>query len=116
MDSLLTMGLGPRGSSLLERTGIPAVVWRDPFAMQLEQQDRGEQRRLKAIWHATRHAPPKKPIAPVESSGKVKGGPRVWVWVGESIESKGMLKGNGYTGERIRKAGFKLPKIGGGAS
>lgn len=107
------MGLGPKGSSLLDRTGQPAKVWRDPFAMQLEQQDRGEQRRLKAIWHATRHAKPAKPLAPVEAREKAKGLERLWRWTGESIQSKGMIHGFSYKAGEIRKAGFKLPRIGG---
>src|SRR3989304_589035 len=104
------MGLGPHSSSLLDRTGQPAQPWRDPFAMQLEQQDRREARQLKAIWHAQHRAQPKKPEAPVVGLKKMKDQPRLWTWIGETIESKGMLHQGTYSTETIRKAGFKLPK------
>ena len=57
---------------------------------------------------------PRKPEAPVEADPKEKGKPRTWTWVGESIASKGLLHDYQYDAEFIRKAGFKLPKIGGG--
>jgi len=107
------MGLGPKGSSLIDRCGHDAAPWRDPFAMQLEQQDRLEQRRLKAIWWAMKHKKAQKPEAPVLALKKVKGVPRQWKWWGEDIISTGMLRDGVYFAEDIRKAGFKLPKIGG---
>ncbi len=110
---VFVMGLGPHGDSLLDRTGQPAQVWRDPFAMQMEQIDRAEQRRLKAIWHASRHRKPPKPEAPVTPSKKEKGRPRYWLWVGEDIPSKALYGNTLYLPEAIRQAGFKLPKIGG---
>ena len=106
------MGLGPNGASLLDRTGQPAQVWRDPFAMQLEQQDRREARQEKAIWHAMHRAQPRKPEAPVVVIKKAKGEVRCWMWEGEDIPSKPLYKGTVYTSEQIRKAGFKLPKVG----
>jgi hypothetical protein len=105
------MGLGPNQSSLLQRTGMPALVWRDPFAMQMEQQDRGEARRLKAIWHATKNKKPKKSLAPVSPMPKEKGLPRRWQWDGEDIPSRGLVKGLAYDGLVIREAGFKLPPM-----
>jgi hypothetical protein len=77
----------------------------------LEQQDRGEQRKLKAIWYAERHKTPKKPEAPVAAEPKLKGEPRMWKWTGESIPSKGFTAGEVYSVEQIRAAGFKLPKM-----
>jgi hypothetical protein len=79
--------------------------------MQLEQQQRGEARREKAIWHAMRHSHPKRPLAPVRSMTKEKGYPRTWLWEGEAIESKGIIPGKVMTSEQLRKAGFKLPTL-----
>ena len=105
-------GLGPHGSSLLERVAGWSQPWRDPFAMQLEQQDRREARQQKAIWHAQHRATPRKPEAPVVAGPKPdKGLLRLWTWVGESIESKQFYKNASYTAEQIRKAGFKMPKL-----
>lgn len=105
------MGLGPHSSSLLERVAGWSQPWRDPFAMQLEQADRREARQQKAIWHAMHRAAPKKPEAPVEAKPKEKSKTRTWLWVGESISSKGLQKDYTYTADQIRKAGFKLPKL-----
>lgn len=112
----IDMGLGPHNSSLLDRTGHPAKVWRDPFAMRLEQQDRREARQLKAIWHAQHRAQPRKPEAPAHSPGKEfrEGSEkkvRVWIWDGEDIPSKNLFKGETYLPATLRKAGFKLPKL-----
>lgn len=106
------MGLGPKHSSLLERCGMPMQVWRDPFAMQMEQQDRREARQEKARWHAAHRAMPKRPEAPVHSLPKTKGRDRLWHWDGESIPSKGIEQGQLYTAAELRKAGFKLPRLG----
>ena len=103
------MGLGPHSSSLLERVAGWSQPWRDPFAMQLEQQDRREARQQKAIWHAQHRAQPRKPEAPVLAMPKSKGQDRLWCWHGNSIESKDMIHNRNYTAEQIRKAGFKLP-------
>ena len=107
------MGLGPHGCSLLQRIAATPPMWMNPFAMQMEGIARGEARREKAIWHAQRHASPRKPEAPVAALPKCKGEARLWLWEGESIESKGLHKECHYTAEALRKAGFKLPKIGG---
>jgi len=58
-----------------------------------------------------KHKTPKKPEAPVEPQPKLKGIDRDWVWVGESIPSKNLHRDGHYSGETIRKAGFKLPKL-----
>lgn len=105
------MGLGPRASNLLARINAAEPIWSNPFAMQLEAQQRGEARREKAIWHAQRHTTPKRPEAPALPLGKVKGKDRGWLWNGESIGSKGLYNGHEYLASEIRKAGFKLPKI-----
>jgi hypothetical protein len=108
-------GLGPRGSSLLRRLGrMDVEVFANPFTMQLEQMERGEARRLKAIWHATRRGAHRKPEAPVETTGfgiHQEKKTRLWIWTGEEIPSKGMYKGILYSGKEIRKAGYKLPKL-----
>ena len=105
------MGLGPHNSSLLERLKATPPVWSNPFAMQMEQQARGEARREKAIWHAMRHSHPKRPLAPVTALPKAKGYDRVWQWDGEAQPSKGLTPGATYTAAQLRKAGYKLPKI-----
>jgi hypothetical protein len=105
------MGLGPRNSSLLKRLNTIPPIWSNPFAMQMEQQQRGEARREKAIWHAQRHSHPKRPLAPVTALPKAKGYDRVWQWDGEDIPSKGLVKDSTYTAKQLRKAGFKLPVI-----
>lgn len=105
------MGLGPNSGSLLDRTGTPEIVWRDPFAMALEQRDRAEQRLAKAIWYAQRHKKPAKPLAPVTALPKLKGQDRLWQWTGEALPSKGMIEHGYYTAEQLRAAGFKLPPL-----
>ena len=107
------MGLGPHGSSLSERVALPPPVWSNPFAMQMEGIARAEARREMAIWHRQKHAAPRKPEAPVLPLGKVKGQERGWIWNGESIGSKSLYNGHEYAAATIRKAGFKLPKLGG---
>jgi hypothetical protein len=107
------VGLGPRGTSLAQRVSLPPPVWSNPFAMQMEGIARAEARRERAIWHRMKHAAPRKPEAPVTPKPKEKGKSRTWLWVGEGIASKGMYEGYTYTAEQLRKAGFKLPKIGG---
>ena len=111
------MGLGPHGSSLAERVALPPPVWSNPFAMQLEGIARAEARRERAIWHRQKHAAPRKPEAPVsESNTKVihnGKNERMWIWEGEDIASKGLFHWRQYTSSQIRKAGFKLPKLGG---
>jgi hypothetical protein len=87
--------------------------------MQLEQQDRREARREKAIWHAMHRAAPKKPEAPVEQTNEkvldsTKPGAtmvRAWRWKGEIINSKGLVPELLYSASTLRAAGFKLPKL-----
>ena len=105
------LGLGPNGTSLLARIAAPAPVWSNPFAMQLEAQERGEARQAKAQWHRQKHAAQRKPEAPVTALPKVKGQERGWVWNGESMPSKSLYNGQVYTATAIRKAGFKLPVL-----
>ena len=109
----MVMGLGPHGSSLSERMALPPPVWSNPFAMQMEGLARAEARREMAIWHRMKHAVPRKPEAPVEALPKEKGHERKWLWAGGDIISKGLRKDYTYTAGAIRKAGFKLPKLGG---
>mgnify|MGYP001592563862 CR=1 FL=1 len=105
------MGLGPHQTSLLARIAAPAPVWSNPFAMQMEVQERGEARREKAQWHRQKHAAQRKPEAPVLPLGKAKGQERGWLWNGESMPSKGLHNGHAYTAAQVRKAGFKLPVL-----
>jgi len=107
------MGLGPHGSSLSERVALPPPVWSNPFAMQMEGIARAEARRERAIYLSQKNRTPRKPEAPVEALPRVKGdkSERVWRWVGESIESKGVTKDCCYSAGYIRKAGFKLPTL-----
>jgi len=105
------MGLGPRHTSLLERLAATPPVWGNPFAMQMEQQQRGEARREKAIWHAMRHAHPKRPLAPATPLPKAKGYERMWQWDGESIPSKKLKQNDVYTAAELREKGFKMPAI-----
>ena len=105
------MGLGPRSTSLLARIAAPPPVWGNPFAMQMEAQERGEARQEKAQWHRQRHAAQRKPEAPVTALPKAKGQERGWVWNGEDIPSKSLYNGHAYTAVQVRKAGFKLPKL-----
>jgi hypothetical protein len=106
------MGLGPNGTSLLVKLGRPVgLTFADPFAMMCEQAERQAARRQKAIEHAMKHHKPPKPEAPVEPMPKQSGHPRAWRWIGESIDSKGLVTGVCYQAEQIRKAGYKLPKL-----
>jgi len=106
------MGLGPNHTSLFAKLGRPeGLTFPDPFAMLCEQVDRQEARLQKAIEHAMKHKKPPKPIAPVTPYSKRKGEDREWEWIGESIESKNLLKGAAYSQTYIRKMGFKLPKL-----
>ena len=107
------MGLGPRHSSLSDRVKLPPPVWTNAFSMMLEGIARAEARRERAIWHRMKHAVVRKPEAPVLPLSKVKGQERGWIWNGESIGSKSLYNGHEYAAATIRKAGFKLPKLGG---
>jgi hypothetical protein len=109
------MGIGPNGSSLLERLPSLVVLSDDsePWQMAMEQQARGQARLENAIRHHRKKPP--KPLAPIEFShmgqkpdGKFE---RLWVWLGENIPSKGLVKTSYYTAKEIRDAGFKLPPI-----
>ena len=103
------MGLGPHGSSLLERLDRPEEPFPHPFAMMLEQQDRQEARRERAMQLAMKHRAKQKPLAPV---GQVDGKkPRVWEWQGEPVVRLGIEPGMLLTGEAVRKAGFRLPRL-----
>lgn len=108
------MGIGPHKSSLAERVKLPAPVWSNPFAMQLEGIARKEARRERAIYLSTKNRAPRKAEAPAKPLPKQKGQERLWEWVGESIDSKQMFHGCTYTAQQLRKAGFKLAKIKGG--
>ncbi len=105
-------GLGPRGTSLKAKLGqASGLTFSDPFAMQLEQQERKEQRVAATMRWANRNRTPPKPEAPVLPLGKLKGRDRGWLWNGDSIGSKGLYNGHEYVASDIRKAGFKLPKL-----
>ncbi len=79
--------------------------------MQLEQQERKEQRLAAVMRWASRNRTPPKPLAPVEQVDEKVDGARVWRWVGETIASKGIAQGENYHGEWIRKMGYKLPVL-----
>lgn len=105
-------GIGPGGTSLRAKLGQPSgLAFPNPFAMQLEQQDRKEQRVAATIAWSERNRTPPKLVAPVRETLKLKGWDRLWVWDGEDIVSKGIRKDVGYTGTQIRAAGFKLPVL-----
>lgn len=108
------MGLGPHGALLSERVLLhgPGLVWTNAFAMQLEGIARREARLERAIYLSSRNRAPRKPEAPVTPTEKVPRGERRWIWIGEDIQNKTLLKGFDYSAEYIRKMGFKLPKIG----
>jgi hypothetical protein len=108
------VGLGPRGTSLAQRVSLPPPVWSNAFSMMLEGLARAEARRERAVWHRMKHAVARKPEAPVIACHvKQRGEERLWRWYGESIESKGLYHDMDYATSTIRKAGFKMPKIGG---
>jgi len=102
------MGLGPNGSSLLERLGRPTEPGGDTIWIQVDQHIRGEARMQARMRYQQKHKTPKKPEAPVRPLN-VK--PRMWLWEGESISSKLLQNGVEYTAEFIRAAGFKLPEL-----
>ena len=105
-------GLGPHNTSLLQRIDAPEPVWSNPFAIQMEAQQRGEARQLKRIWHQQRHSTPKKPVAPVRQMTRECGeSERFWCWIGEDIPSKGIIAGKVMKAIEVRKAGYKLPKL-----
>lgn len=106
------MGLGPHGSSLLERLERSTEPGVDTLWIQIDQQERGEARMLARIRYQQRHKAPKKPEAPVEPVPlKKKGIEREWTWVGEPIPSKKLETLGVYFGSEIRAVGFKLPKL-----
>jgi hypothetical protein len=106
------MGLGPRGSSLLERLRRPPEPGEDTLWIQIDQQTRGEARQQARTRHQQKHKTPKKPLAPVEQTEQ-RGEDRIrlWKWIGEDIPSKNLWAQGLVTGEWIRKCGFKLPKL-----
>ena len=105
-------GLGPNGTSLIQRVGriedpqFLGVQW-----IEMEQKARGKARLIARIKHQQKHKMVKKPEAPVLPLGDEKGEKRVWLWNGESIGSKSLYNGYEYLGSEIRSAGFKLPKL-----
>lgn len=106
------MGLGPNGSSLLERLGRPTEPGGDTLWIQIDQQQRGEARAQARMRYQQKHKAPKKPEAPVEPlPSKAKGQEREWWWRGETIMSKGLVQGDRYFTNQIRAAGFKLPRL-----
>lgn len=106
------VGLGPNGSSLLQRLERPTEPAGDTLWYAMEQEGRREARVQARIRHQQKHKTPKKPEAPVnESNYKTQEGERCWEWQGETIASKGLEKGGVYGSSFIRKAGFKLPKL-----
>ncbi len=106
-------GLGPRGTSLKAKLGqASGLVFSDPFAMQLEQQERKEQRVAATLRWASRNRTPPKPLAPVrECEHRSPEGKRLWIWEGEDIRSKDLFRTCLYSAETIRAAGFKLPTL-----
>lgn len=103
------MGLGPNDSSLLERLdrGGPLVLaW-----LVIEQLDRGKARLIARIKHQQKHKAKKKPLAPVEQTEMKHALGRMWLWIGEDIPSKAIVKGHHFSSGEIRTAGFRLPKL-----
>jgi hypothetical protein len=80
--------------------------------VEMEQMERTEQRKAARVRYALKHKAKVKPLAPVEQvDHKGLEGKRIWTWQGEDIASKTLFHGCVYTSERIRKEGFKLPKL-----
>jgi hypothetical protein len=79
----------------------------------MDRQERGQARRVAAIKWSMKHKKQQKPIAPVEETneGKVNKGDRLWLWIGEEIESKNLVAGHLYSSGYLRLHGFKLPKL-----
>jgi len=104
-------GLGPNGSSLLERVGKQFEMTLDWLI--LDRQERGQARKIATIRYATKHKKQQKPLAPVKESDlkSIPEGNRLWIWQGEVIESKGLQPSLSYSSEYIRKCGFRLPKL-----
>ena len=102
-------GLGPNNTSLLERVGKQFEMTLD--WLEMDRQERGQARRLAVIRYGMKHKKQQKPTAPVRDKPKMKGYERQWIWEGKSMESKGMIHGQGYSGTEIRNQGFKLPKL-----
>jgi hypothetical protein len=105
------VGLGPNGIPLLGRLGKAFDMTQD--YVEMEQNERTYLRKAAQIAHGKANPTPTKPLAPATPDPKVKGQPRSWTWTGETIESKYLVQGLHYSGDEIRKAGFKLPTIGG---
>ena len=107
------MGLGPHGSSLLQRLERPMEPAGDTLWYAMEQEARRDARMQARIRHQQKHKTPKKPKAPVEQTNEKHpgDGARLWKWVGVEIASKGLLLGDLYASDQIREAGFKLPKL-----
>ena len=101
-------GLGPNNSSLLERTGKAFELTEDWLIM--DRQERSQVRQQARMKYANKHKKQQKPVAPVEETQEKTNwtGERLWKWLGEN---NGMTNGCIYTGEEIRKHGFKLPKL-----
>src|SRR3990167_9695485 len=102
-------GLGPNNTSLLERTDKTFELTLD--WLEMDRQERRQARKLAAIKYGMKHKKQRKPLAPVRDKPKMKGYERQWIWEGKSIESKGMIYGQSFSGTEIRAKGFKLPKL-----
>jgi hypothetical protein len=110
------MGLGPHGSSLLQRLGRSTEP-PELLEIVLDQSSRNEARKLARIRYGMKHKAKVKPLAPVEESSikSTPEGKRCWVWIGEDIPSKALEQAGFYTSDYIRSMGFKLPKLKGKA-
>ena len=106
------MGLGPHGTSLLQRVGRPTEP-PGAFELSIEQSNRTEARKEARIRYARKHKAKVKPMAPVEETNvkDMSTKERWWRWIGENITSQGIETLSYYTGKQIRKAGFKLPRL-----
>jgi hypothetical protein len=106
------MGLGPHGSSLLQRLGR-SMEPPELLAIVMDQASRGEARKLARIRYGMKHKAKVKPLAPVEETWMkdIVTGEHLWIWLGENLISKGLLVNLLYRASFIRKAGFKLPKL-----
>lgn len=103
------IGLGPNGTSLLERTSHAFELTLD--WLEMDRSERGQLRRAAGIRYGMKHKKQQKPLAPVEEVVKQKGVPRSWRWMGEDIESKALYHKHFYREEYIREQGFRLPKL-----
>ena len=104
-------GLGPNNSSLLERVGHAFEMTLD--WLEMDRQERGQARRKAVMKWTMRHKKQSKPLAPVEESElrSIPDNHRLWIWIGETIESKGLQTSLSYSSSYIRQCGFRLPKL-----